>query len=139
MNNPLDHQMDLGLVNYVHHPENENYIVYRFSDFNRSKAFEVELIKFNIWFEKAFEESKTQKMILFCVQKKDFIQTQKLNFLIESRNKKRMIPSKRLRFGLFFFTSLIIIFAVFGYCQNNKKDTSLNKSESSVNLSPGKK
>lgn len=139
MNNPLDHQMDLGLVNYVRHPENENYIVYRFSELNRSKAFEEELNKLNIWFEKAFEETKTQKMILFCVHKKDFIQTQKLNFLIESGNKKRMIPSKSLRFGLFSFSSLIIIFAVFGYCQNNKKDTSLNKSESSVNLSPGKK
>ena len=53
-----DHTLDLGFVNYVQHPENSNYSVFRFYDDNRAASFELALTEQKIWFEKAEEERK---------------------------------------------------------------------------------
>ena len=46
VDNPVDNVVDLGLVNYVQHPSNPNYIVYRFVDPERAASFEKEL---SVW------------------------------------------------------------------------------------------
>ena len=54
MENPIEH-LDLGFVNFTKHPENPNFVVYRFTDPERANSFRAELIANNISFEE--EES----------------------------------------------------------------------------------
>ena len=97
MENPIDHNIDLGFVNFIKHPENENYIVFRFRDKNRSNSFEKELRTSNIWFEKSDSSNKGKTYHLFGIHKYDFKKAQKINFKVEAKHKKRIIPGKIFR------------------------------------------
>lgn len=130
MDNPVDHTVDLGLVNYVRHPDNPNYIVYRFADHDRADAFEESLISEKIWYEKGDEMKRTRKFILFGVHKNDFKQTQQINYLVEARFKKPFIPFAVFRWALILFSITVIVLASIGYCEAQRKietyDTSVN-------------
>ena len=91
MENPIDHNIDLGFVNFVKHPENENYTVFRFRDENRAKSFEIELCSSNIWFEKSQSSNKGKTYFLFGIHKNDFKKAQSINFKVEAQHKKRII------------------------------------------------
>lgn len=69
MENPVDHTLDLGLVNYLQHPSNPSYIVYRFPDKERAASFEIELKNNSIWFEKDEENKRGKVYTLFGVHK----------------------------------------------------------------------
>ena len=97
MENPIDHNIDLGFVNFIKHPENENYIVFRFRDKNRANSFEKELRTSNIWFEKSESSNKGKTYHLFGIHKYDFKKAQKINFKVEAKHKKRIIPGKIFR------------------------------------------
>ena len=74
MENPVDHTVDLGLVNYVKHPENPNYVV-------------------------------------------------------EARFKKPFIPFPIFRWALILFSVSVVVLAVLGYCEAQRK---LESYESSI-------
>ena len=97
MENPIDQNIDLGFVNFVKHPENENYTVFRFRDQNRAKSFEKELCSSNIWFEKSKSSNKGKTYFLFGIHKNDFKKVQSINFKVEAQHKKRIIPGKIFR------------------------------------------
>ncbi len=133
MENPVDHTIDLGLVNYVKHPSNRNYIVYRFVDPERAASFEFELTERSIWFEKSDEEKRGRTYLLFGVHKNDFKITEKINFQVEAKHKKPFIPFKLLRYPIMFISAIMLTLAIMGYCEQQKKLRSYNDAHQSVN------
>ena len=131
MENPVDHTLDLGFVNFIQHPENKNYVVFRFSDQARARSFEETLTAENIWFEKASEEKRDKEYFMFGVHKNDFTRVQKINFAVEGKHKKPFIKYRALRIAMYVFTALVMTLAVIGYFKNQNTHTSLKKTESS--------
>lgn len=136
MDNPVDHPLDLGLVNYIRHPDNSNYIVYRFADEDRAIAFEEELIAQKIWYEKGDEMKRTRKFILFGVHKNDFKKVQEINFAVEAKYKKPFIPFAAFRWGLILFSIGVVVLASLGYCEQQRK---LEAYDTTVNSNHGQK
>ncbi len=128
MDNPVDHPLDLGLINYVKHPSNDDYVVFRFPDIDRAKSFEEALKKNNIAYEKDQEELKTRIIYLFAIHKNHFKKAEKINYLVEAKHKKPLIPFKIFRYGLMLFSAIVLTLAIIGYCKQQKKLEQVNQS-----------
>ena len=120
MENPVDHMIDLGLVNYVQHPENPNYIVFRFSDPTRARSFELTLQEQKIWFEKGEEEKRGKMVQLYGIHKSDYKKVTHINYMVEATHKKPLIPWKGLRYGVVIFMAILITLAAVGYCKQKE-------------------
>lgn len=116
MDSPLDNIVDLGLVNYVRHPSNPDYIVFRFADQARADDFERSLKERKIWFERGKEERKQRTYHLFGIRNRDFNAASQINYAVEGRNRKFLIDNKIVRWALVIFGMAALIFAVFGFC-----------------------
>lgn len=134
MENPLDSKIDLGLVNYVRHPENQNYIVFRFKDSNRAISFEEELNSAKIWFEKGEEIGATKTFTLFGIHKNDYTKVEKINYLVEAKHKKPLIPWSVFRYTLIIISTIAMTLALIGYCDAQKKLSRINKSNTTIVL-----
>lgn len=121
MDNPIDSPLDLGLVNYVKHPSNSNYVVYRFADINRAESFQIELEEGNIWFEKASEKKRSKLYTLFGIHKNDFKKAEKINFVVEAKHKKPFLPYKPFRYFMLLFSAGVLTIAIMGYCEQQRK------------------
>jgi hypothetical protein len=121
VDNPVDNIVDLGLVNYVQHPSNPEYIVYRFVDPERAASFEKELEDQSIWFEKDIENKREKEYILFGVHSRDFKRTDKINFKVEGKHKKPLIPFKGLRYFILILGLGLLTLATIGYCKQQEK------------------
>ena len=115
----LEH-FDMGLVNYRQHPNNVNFIVYRFKDIHRADTFEEKLKVANIWYERSNPEEDEKQLYMFAVEKKFFNKTQKLNFETEAKHKKFFIPNKWFRNFFVLFFMGVILRATVGYCKSRK-------------------
>lgn len=133
MSNPVDHTIDLGFVNYVQHPENPDYIVFRFSDHNRGLDFERALIEQNIWFEKGEELKRNKVILLYGIHRTDYKKVEKINYQVEARHKKPAIPWKGVRYSVLIITLAAIILASVGYCKQQEILRSHDKTNRSVN------
>ena len=134
MDNPVDHTIiDLGFVNYVQHPTNKNYIVYRFADKNRADSFEIELTNEKIWFEKSITKKRTRDFFLFGVHKNDYNKTQEINYQVEAKHKKPFIPFRFLRWFLMIFSAIVMTIAILGYCNRQKTLESMNQTLETMN------
>lgn len=133
MDNPVDHIVDLGLVNYVKHPTNSNYIVYRFADTDRANSFRKVLEKEDIWFEESSKEGKKVVYTLFGIHKNDFKRTEVINFEVEAEHKKPFLPFAAFRYFLILFSALAIGLAILGYCKAQNKLTTSNEKLVSIN------
>lgn len=127
MESPVDHIVDLGLVNYVPHPENKNFMVFRFHDEKRAKSFEEKLTQQAIWFEKGEEEKRGKLFHLIGVHNRDFKKAQKINYEVEGQHKKPIIPFAGLRWFLFLFSAVIMTLTLIGYCEAQKTLEEANK------------
>ena len=132
MENPVDHTLDWGLVNYVQHPSNPSYIVYRFPDKERAASFEIELKNNSIWFEKDEENKRGKVYTLFGVHKNDFKVTEQINFKVEAKHKKPFIPFKGFRFIVLFIGLGLLLLSVIGYCKQQEKLSSYNSSSLTI-------
>lgn len=121
MENPIDHVLDLGLVNYVQHPENKNYTVFRFADIKRADSFEMNLVEQKIWFEKGEENKKAKVYTLYAIHHADFTKVEQINFTVEAQFKKPLIPFKGLRWSLLLFSFFVMTLAIIGYCKAQNK------------------
>lgn len=131
MDNPVDNIVDLGLVNYVQHPGNANYIIFRFADINRANSFEQELTKEKIWFER--DEEGGGKYYLFGIHKNDFKRVERLNFRVEGMHKKPLIPFSLLRYSLLLFSGIVMFLAIMGYCKSREHLRTVNEQMVPVN------
>lgn len=118
----VENLLDIGLVNYVQHPSNPEYIVFRFSDKTRADDFERLLKEKNVWFERDQEESRTKQKLyyLFGIHERDYETVTQINYEVESRNRHFIIKYNWLRWGLLLFVTAIIVFASVGYCSRTE-------------------
>ena len=135
MENPVDNIVDLGLVNYVKHPTNPNYIVYRFPDKARADSFQFELEQKKIWFERGEEEKRQRTYHLIGIHKNDYKYTVRLNYLVEAKHKKPLIPFKALRYGLMMISGFLLTLAIVGYCKRQNTLASHENPTVSINNS----
>ena len=132
VDSPVDNIVDLGLVNYVQHPSNPEYIVYRFVDPERAASFEKELEDQSIWFEKDIENKREKEYILFGVHSRDFKRTDKINFKVEGKHKKPLIPFKGFRYFILILGLGLLILAIIGYCKQQEKLSLYNNDGASL-------
>ena len=123
MENPIEH-LDLGFVNFTKHPNNPNFLVYRFTDIARANSFREELKANNISFEEDTEEKKQVTYTLFALHKKHYKKTIQMNFKVEAKHKKPLIPFILLRWTILLFGLGILLLSILSYC---KHMTYLNK------------
>lgn len=116
MDSKVENIVDLGLVNYVRHPSNPDYVVYRFADINRAKDFEKELVSNRIKFEKDEQGTKNRTYTLFAVHKNNYERTQRINFLVEAKNRTFLISNKFFRYTLLIISIGTVVLAFVGYC-----------------------
>jgi hypothetical protein len=132
MDNPIDNIIDLGLVNYVQHPENSNYVVFRFSDPVRAENFEALLIEGAVWYEKGEEEKRSKKYVLFGIHQINYKQVQAINYLVEAKHKKPLIPGRIFRYSLLTFSASVLLLAILGYCNRATNSGRVNQINSTV-------
>jgi hypothetical protein len=118
MDNPVDHPLDLGFVNYVQHPTDDNYVVFRFTDEPRAIAFKLKLQEKKIWFEEGEGEMRTKKAYLFAVHKSDYKKVQSINYEIAAKYRKFIIPNAFMRYFVLIIGLGILGFAIAGYILN---------------------
>lgn len=116
MDSKVENIIDLGLVNYVRHPSNPNYIVFRFADKKRADDFEKSLSEKKIWFERAEENTRNKTYILFGIHNRDYSAVERINYQVEGRNRNFIIGNKLMRWTLVVFTLGVIVLASVGYC-----------------------
>ena len=116
MDSKVENIIDLGLVNYVRHPSNPNYVVFRFANKQKADDFEKNLIEHKIWFEKDQEDTRGKSYFLFGIHNKDFSRVERINFDVEGRNRNFIIRNKFLRWTLILFSLAVMILACVGYC-----------------------
>jgi hypothetical protein len=107
--------IDLGLVNYLDHPSDENYKLFRFIDKKKADLFEKGLIEQNLKHQSHLDSSSGKTIYLFAVFKSDFKAAQKINFLISAQFRKPMITSKTGKWALLIIVGLVIITGFVGF------------------------
>jgi len=112
----VENIVDLGLVNYVRHPTDPNYVVYRFADEKRATDFERELKALKIWYEKGEEEARQKNYILFGVHKRNFERSQRINYAVEASNRNFLIRNRFFRYSLLLISIGTVVLAFIGYC-----------------------
>ena len=117
MEHPIEH-LDLGFVNYTQHPSNPNYVVYRFTDQNRADSFRTLLKAHHVEFEEDQEQKKQQTYTLFAIHQKYYKKTMKMNFKVEQKHKKPIIPFRILRWSVVIFGMGIILLSILSYCKH---------------------
>ena len=117
----VENIVDLGLVNYVRHPSDPNFVVFRFADKNRADQFEIELSNKKIWFERGEEQSKVKLYYLFGVNKRDFDAVQSINFTVEGRNRSFLMPNRYFRWAVLLLSIGMVTLAIIGYCTRSEK------------------
>jgi hypothetical protein len=132
MENPVDHTFDLGFVNFIQHPENKNYIVFRYKDKLRADSFEKYIQEAKIWFEKGEEENKSKHYYMYAIHKQDFTAAQKINFKVEGEHKKPIIKNAFLRYFLLVFSGIILTLALVGFCKQQSYLNSVSEKALSV-------
>ena len=114
MENPIEH-LDLGLVNFTKHPSNPDYVVYRFTNEEKANSFRRELEEQKIAFEEDTEDKKQVSYTLFAVHKKFYKQTMRMNFKVEGKHKKPLIPFFTLRWFVLLFGLSILLLSILSY------------------------
>ena len=114
MENPIEH-LDLGLVNFIKHPSNPDYVVYRFTNEEKANSFRRELEEQKIAFEEDTEDKKQVSYTLFAVHKKFYKQTMRMNFKVEGKHKKPLIPFFTLRWFVLLFGLSILLLSILSY------------------------
>ena len=114
MENPIEH-LDLGLVNFTKHPSNPDYVVYRFTNEEKANSFRRELEEQKIAFEEDTQGKKQVSYTLFAVHKKFYKQTMRMNFKVEGKHKKPLIPFFTLRWFVLLFGLSILLLSILSY------------------------
>lgn len=114
MENPIEH-LDLGLVNFTKHPSNPDYVVYRFTNEEKANSFRRELEEQKIAFEEDTEDKKQVSYTLFAVHKKFYKQTMRMNFKVEGKHKKPLIPFFTVRWFVLLFGLSILLLSILSY------------------------
>jgi len=120
MDSGVEHLTDLGLVNYVQHPSNKDYIVFRFADLERAKSFKLALEENKIWFENSEDTPRTKTFYLFGIHRRDYNKVQDINFNVEAKHRSFLIKNNFFRYFILLFVTASIVLGLMGYCEHQR-------------------
>ena len=103
-----------NLTNYRDHPENKDYKVFFFYNFEQGDYFKQLLENEPLEYE-LFIEEESKPIMLFGIRKRYFKQALDLNSLSYARFKKPFIGNKLIRFAVLGFTIVALAIAIIGY------------------------
>lgn len=127
----VENIVDLGLVNYVRHPTDPNYVVFRFADKKRADDFQHVLQEKKIWFERSENQTRSKFYYLFGVNKRDFNAVQSINFTVEGKNRGFLMPNRYFRWAVLILSIGMVALAILGYCarpESMVQDSAINES-----------
>ena len=127
MDSGVEHLTDLGLVNYVQHPSNKDYVVFRFADIERAKSFKTALDENKIWYESSEDTPRTKTFYLFGIHRRDYKKVQDINFNVEARHRSFLIKNNFFRYFVLIFVTATIVLGVMGHCAQQKTLEEANK------------
>lgn len=103
-----------NLTNYRDHPENKDFKVFFFYNFEQGNYFKQLLENESLEFE-LFIEEEAKPIMLFGIRKRYFNKALDLSNLSYARFKKPFIANKMIRFAVLGFTIIAIAIAIIGY------------------------
>jgi len=103
-----------NLTNYRDHPENKDYLVFFFYNFEQGYFFE-HLLNQNTIAHEMFIEEGEKPIMLFGVRKRNFKEVLELSNLSYTEFKKPFIAHKWARFAILGFTIAAVLVAIIGY------------------------
>jgi hypothetical protein len=103
-----------NLTNYRDHPENKDYLVFFFYNFDQGYYFQ-HLLNQNAVDHEMFIEEEEKPVILFGIRKRNFKQALALSDLSYAKFKKPFIANKWIRFSILGFTIIMVLIAIVGY------------------------
>jgi hypothetical protein len=103
-----------NFTNYRDHPENKDYLVFFFYNFDQGYYFQHLLNQNAMEFEMFIEEDE-KPIMLFGIRKRYFKQALALSDLSYARFKKPFISNKWLRYTILGFTVTAVLLAIVGY------------------------
>ena len=105
-------------------------MVYRFTDVNRANHFRELLNENKIEFQEDTQEKKQQTYTLFAIHQKNYKKTMKMNYEVEKKHKKPIIPFRFLRWAVVLFGMGILFLSIVSYykhMEHLKEQTENNK------------
>ncbi len=105
-------------------------MVYRFTDVNRANHFRELLNENKIEFQEDTQEKKQQTYTLFAIHQKNYKKTMKMNYEVEKKHKKPIIPFRFLRWAVVLFGMGILFLSIVSYykhMEHLKEQTEINK------------
>ena len=108
-----------NLTNYRDHPENKDYLVFFFYNFEQGYYFQ-HLLNQNSLEHEMFIEEEEKPVILFGIRKRHFKQALTLSDLSYAKFKKPFISNNWIRYAILGLTIAVVLFAIFGYFLSQK-------------------
>ena len=103
-----------NLTNYRDHPDNKDYVVFFFYNFEQGHFFQHLLNQNNLEHE-LFIEEEEKPIMLFGIRRRHFKQALDLSNLSYVKFKKPFIANKWIRFAVLGFTVAMVLIAIIGY------------------------
>ena len=73
---------------------------------------------------------RTTEIVLFGIHKTDYTKAQKINYSVEGKHKKPIIPFKGLRYTILIVGMGLLLLATIGYCKAQNKLSLINQDNS---------
>jgi 3-deoxy-D-manno-octulosonic-acid transferase len=108
-----------NLTNYRDLPENKDYLVFFFYNFDQGYYFQ-HLLNQNAVDYEMFIEEEEKPIMMFGVRKRHFKQVLALSDLSYARFKKPFIANMWIRYAILGFTVTVVLIAIIGYFLSSK-------------------
>jgi len=105
----------MNLTNYYDHKQDNRYKVFEFRESAHASEFKRLIEEDQIPYEEHLEEYEGQKKFLFGIHNSYATRSEKCNFLVHAKYRKRMIPSRLFAWIMLIITGAFVILAVAGY------------------------
>jgi len=103
-----------NITNSFEHPSRSHFTVFKFYEKQRSDYFKELLTQKNISFEHDIHEEDNKTFYLFGVRNPDVDQVNKLNYLVNGKYRKPLIPNTYLRWIVLGFSLIMVALAILG-------------------------
>lgn len=105
----------LNITNFFDHPTRPGYTVFRFKEKERAVYFRQLLEKEKIWFENDTQKEGEKTFYFFGVKNGNLKKVNQLNYLVNGRFRKPLIPNAYFRWILFIIAASVMGLALAGY------------------------
>lgn len=105
----------MNLTNYYDHKQDNRYKVFEFHLDEHADEFRRLIEEDGIPFEEHHEEEEGKEKFLFGIHNSYTERSEKCNFLVHGKFRRRMIPNRLFAWIMLIITGAFVILAVVGY------------------------